>query len=107
MLPVATWCTWRLVIASGLRGAYYPHSLILDDFHYPLSSVATSLAMMVAEIVDIDVLLNRGNPSSVWCREYRIAALRMGIDGGVAAEYRVMPSQTPTTSLVRALTLVA
>lgn len=68
MLPIVAWCTWRLVIASGLRGAYYPHSLILDDFHYPFASVATSLAIMVAEGFGIDVFLDRGSPSRVWRR---------------------------------------
>ena len=68
---------------SGHRGAYYPDSLPCV-FHYPLAAVTLSVVLMVAEIVILDVILNRGRFLPVWTRALPVAILALPVSYSAA-----------------------
>jgi hypothetical protein len=78
-VPVLAWCSWCIVVASGDRGAYYPHSLILADFHYPVGSVIVSLGLIAAEAFLVDRLLHRRGPPRLWPRTLILAICMLPI----------------------------
>ena len=68
LFALAGWFGWLVVIASGTRGAYYPHSTILLDFHYPVADVILAIVIIAVEAVGLDLLLHRGSPRRLWHR---------------------------------------
>ena len=83
---LATPCSWfaaRMSAISSPRGAYYPNSLPFV-FHYPLAAVALSVALMVAEVVTLDAVLNRGRSLPVWTRALPAAILALPVSYSAA-----------------------
>lgn len=72
-----------MCVISGHRGAYYPDSLPFV-FHYPLAAVTVSVALMVAEVVILDVILNHGRFLPIWFRALPVAILALPVSYSAA-----------------------
>lgn len=83
---LATPCSWfaaRMSAISSHRGAYYPDSLPFV-FHYPLAAVTLSVVLMVAEVLTLDAVLNRGRSLPVWTRALPAAILALPVSYSAA-----------------------
>jgi hypothetical protein len=75
MLVVLSWCTWVVVVASGLPGAY-PFRSPFEEFQYPFGTVVAFLGLMISEMIAVDMLLPWKSPKRIW-RRAAIAAVAL------------------------------